>query len=99
MPRPFVATLCERLGVRYGGWDAIAPLPTGVPGPGSLLVFHIEDGPLPRRDRLAEVPRSGTGILRQARVFTDHTEVFDGERLLARYDDLTQAHLFGLLRS
>lgn len=86
---PLVNTLCARLGVAYGGWDTMSPLPAGV-GRGTQLVFHIDDGSGAR----AEPPQHGTGIVRQAHVFADRTEVYDGETLLARFDDLTAVNLF-----
>lgn len=90
-PTPFVATLCERLGVAYGGWDALGPLPPGAGGPGMQLVFHVDDGTPPR----ATHEGHGTGITREARVFADRTEVWDDGTLVARWDDLTTADVFG----
>lgn len=91
-PSPFVATLCQRLGVDYGGWDTMSPLPPDQGGPGSLVTVHIDDGSTPPA---REGHLQGTGIVRTARVYPDRTEVYDGDTLLARYDDLTVMQMFG----
>lgn len=85
---PLVTTLCARLGVRYGGWDTIAPL-LG-PEQGMSIVFHIDDGtPIEREPFL-----KGTGVTREARAYRNRVEVWDGEALLATYDDLSVADVF-----
>ena len=89
-PTPFVALLCDRLGVDYGGWDTLAPLSPSAGEPGIAVTFHIDDGTTTPR----EIPLRGTGIVREARAFSDRTEVYDGGTLLARYDDLTSADAF-----
>ncbi len=87
-----MAAVCERLGIAYAGFDAMAPLPPGE-GPGSLVTIHVDDGSAPP-ERPADVPFAGTGIIRTARVFADRTEDYDGETLVATYADLTTADLF-----
>ena len=89
-PTRFVAEVLARIGEQYGGFDTIAPLAPGAGGPGMEVTIHIAGEPDPAR----EPSLRGTGIIRTARVFVDHTEVYDGDRLLARVDDLTTADVF-----
>ena len=86
-PTPFIATLCQRLDVDYGGWETISPLPQDTGEMALLLSFHVDDGRVPLQRR----SRRGTGRIRDARVFADHTEIYLADRLLARFDDLTLA--------
>ncbi|GAA3647844.1 hypothetical protein [Microbacterium marinilacus] len=90
-PTPFIAEVLTRIGEQYGGFDAIGPLPPGTGGPGMEVVIHIAGEP----DQVRAPSMRGTGIIRTARVFADRTEVYDGYRLLARFDDLTSADVFG----
>lgn len=89
-PTPFIAEVLHRIGEEYGGFNTIGPLPHGADGPGMEVTIHITGEPAPGREPF----RQGTGILCTARVFADHTEVYDGERLIARFDDLTTADVF-----
>lgn len=90
-PTPFIAEVLRRVGEEYGGFDAIGPLSPGAGGPGMEVVIHIAGSP----DHAREPSLHGTGIIRHARVFADRTEVYDGDRLLARFDDLTTADVLG----
>ncbi|MFE7335911.1 MULTISPECIES: hypothetical protein [Streptomyces] len=90
-PTPFIAEVLRRIGEGYGGFDTAAPLAPGRGGAGMELVIHIAGAPLPEREPFLR----GTGIVRTARVFGDRTEVYDGERLIARFDDLTTADVVG----
>lgn len=90
-PTPFIAEVLRRLGEEYGGFDTAAPLPPDRGGPGMEVMIHIAGDPDPAREPFMR----GTGIVRAARVFADHTEVYDGDRLIARFDDLTTADVFG----
>ncbi|MFI1465132.1 hypothetical protein [Nocardia carnea] len=90
-PSAFVAEVCHRLGEEYGGFDTVTPLPPGSGGPGAEVVIHIAGACVP--DRPASL--QGTGIVRIGRAYADRTEVFDGDTLLAVYDDLTIADVFG----
>lgn len=90
-PTPFIAEVLTRIGEEYGGFDAIGPLPPGAGGPGMEVVIHIAGKPDPARDPSMH----GTGIVRTARAFADRTEVYDADRLLARFDDVTSADVFG----
>lgn len=90
-PTPFVAEVLTRIGEQYGGFDSIGPLPSDVDGPGMEVVIHITGTPAPEREPFLQ----GTGIIRTARVFADHAEVYDADRLIARFDDLTTADVFG----
>ncbi len=90
-PTPFIQEVLTRIGERYGGFDTIAPLPPGAGGPGMEVTIHLAGTPDPSREPFLH----GTGITRTARVFADHTELYDGDRLIARFDDLTTADVFG----
>lgn len=90
-PTPFVGQVLARIGEQYGGFDAAAPLPPGAGGPGMEVTIHIAGTPDPARESFMH----GTGIIRTARVFASHTDVYDGDRLIARIDDLTTADVFG----
>ncbi|RGE19261.1 hypothetical protein D1J51_12065 [Leucobacter sp. wl10] len=90
-PTLFVAEVLQRIGEHYGGFDTIAPLAPDAAGPGMEVTIHIAGRP----DPIRTPSMHGTGIVRTARVFADRTEVYDGERLIARFDDLTTAHAFG----
>lgn len=90
-PTPFIAEVLTRIGEQYGGFDTIAPLPPGRDGPGMEVAIHIARDPAPAR----EPSMRGTGLIRTARAFADRTEVYDGDRLIARFDDLTSADVFG----
>lgn len=90
-PTPFVAEILRRIGAEYGGFDAVAPLVPDKGGPGMELTIHIAGAPIPGREPLLH----GTGIVRTVRSFAAHTEVYDGDRQIARYDDLTTADVFG----
>lgn len=89
-PSAFVADICRRLGEEYGGFDTAAPLPQGPGGPGAEVVIHVAGSSDPDRPPFLQ----GTGITRTARAYADRTEVFDGDVLLAVYDDLTVANVF-----
>ncbi|WP_148059635.1 hypothetical protein [Salana multivorans] len=86
---PLVNRLCERLGVGYGGWEAIAPLLGGEKG--AQVTFHVDDGTV--LDREPFLP--GTGVVREARAYPDRVEVWDGATLVATYDDLSIGDVFG----
>lgn len=88
-PSPFVAEVLRRIGEDYGGFDALAPLSATAGGPGMEVAIHIAGTPDPDREPFLH----GTGIIRTARVYPDRTEVYDGETLLARFEDLTTADL------
>jgi len=90
-PTPFVAEVLHRIGEEYGGFDVAAPLSPDRGGPGMEVVIHLRGTSEPRREPFLR----GTGIMRTARVFADRTEVYDGDRLIARFDDLTTADVFG----
>lgn len=90
-PTPFIAEVLRRIGEEYGGFDTISPIPPERHGPGMEVAFHIAGEPDPGRAEFSQ----GTGILRTARVFADHTEVYDDERLIARFEDLTTDHVVG----
>lgn len=90
-PTPFIAEVLTRIGEEYGGFDAMGPLLSGAGGPGMEVAIHIAGEPDPAREPWMR----GTGIIRTARVFADRTEVYDADRLLARFDDLTSADMFG----
>ncbi|MFB8125085.1 hypothetical protein ACFVG1_29750 [Streptomyces bacillaris] len=90
-PTPFIAEVLRRIGEQYGGFDTAAPLAPDQGGPGMAIVIHIAGVPDPAREPFMH----GTGIVRTARVFADRTEVSDGDRLIARFDDLTTADVFG----
>lgn len=90
-PTRFIAEVRSRVGEQYGGVDTINPLPPATGGPGMEVTIHIVGEPDPGRESFL----LGTGIIRTARVFADHTEVYDGDRLIARFDDLTTADVFG----
>ncbi|MGC4154895.1 MAG: hypothetical protein QM628_17890 [Propionicimonas sp.] len=90
-PPPFVAEVLSRIGEEYGGFDTTAPLTSGGGGAGIEVVMHIVGAALPSREPFLR----GTGIVRTARVFADRTEVYDGDRLIARFDDLTTTDVFG----
>lgn len=89
-PTPFVAEVLRRIGEEYGGFDAVGPLPPEAGGPGAEVTIHIAVQPDPRRVEFA----AGTGIVRSARALADRTEVYDGETMIARFDDLTNADVF-----
>jgi len=88
---PFIAEILRRIGEQYGGFDAAGPLAPDAGGPGMEVTIHIAGEPAPGREPFMH----GTGIIRTARVFADHTEVYDAGRLIARFDDLTTADVFG----
>lgn len=88
---PFIAEILHRVGEEYGGFDAAGPLAPDAGGPGMEVTIHIAGEPAPGRESFLH----GTGIIRTARVFADHTEVYDGDQLIARFDDLTTADVFG----
>ena len=90
-PTPFIAEVLRRIGEHYGGCDPISPLPPEQGGPGMEVAIHIAGIPDASRHEFMQ----GTGIMRVARVFADHTEVYDGDELIARFDDLTTADVFG----
>ncbi|RIQ14406.1 hypothetical protein [Jiangella rhizosphaerae] len=90
-PSAFVADICHRLGEGYGGFDTVTPLPPGSGGPGAEVVIHVVGSADPDRPPFLR----GTGIVRTARAYPDRTEVFDGDALLAVYDDLTVTDVFG----
>lgn len=90
-PTPFIAEVLRRIGEDYGGFDTISDLSPERGGPGMEVVLHIAGEPEPGRPAFSY----GTGILRTALVFADHTEVYEGERLIAVFDDLTGSHLVG----
>lgn len=90
-PSPFVAEVLRRIGEDYGGFDAIGPLPPGVGGPGMEVTIHVAGEPDPGRPDFLQ----GSGIIRTARVFAGHTEVHGAQGLIARFDDLTTADVFG----
>ncbi|WP_454300813.1 hypothetical protein [Salana multivorans] len=53
-------------------------------------MFHIDDGtPIEREPFL-----KGTGVTREARAYANPVEVWDGQTLLATYDDLTVGDVF-----
>lgn len=85
---PLVNTLCSRLGVTYGGFDAIAPVLGAEQG--MSITFHIDDGTPINREPFLQ----GTGIVREARAYVDRVEVWDGDTLIATYDDLSTADVF-----
>lgn len=107
-PTPFIAEVLRRIGEEYGGFDTISSIPPAERGPGMEVVIHIAGEPDPGRPEFSH----GTGILRTALVFADHTEVYkgdrlsarfgddiqvdEGERLIARFEDLTTEHVVGL---
>ncbi|QNG18030.1 hypothetical protein G4H71_03980 [Rhodococcus triatomae] len=90
-PTAFVAEILHRIGEQYGGFDAIAPFVPDAGGPGMEVTIHIAGPSDPERESLLQ----GTGIIRTVRVFADRSEVYDGARLIASFDDLTTADVFG----
>ena len=90
-PTPLVAEVLRRIGEEYGGFDTAAPLAPDRGGPGMEVVIHIGGTSDPSREPFLQ----GTGIVRTARVFADGTQMYDGDRLIARFDDLTIADVFG----
>lgn len=88
-PSPFIAEVLQRIDEGYGGFDAISPFAVG--GPGMEVTIHIAGTPDPDREPFL----LGTGIIRTAKVFATHTEVYDGDTLIARFDDLSTANVFG----
>lgn len=89
-PSAFVAEICDRLGEQYGGFDTVNPRPSGSSGPGVEVAIHVDGERDPDRPPFLQ----GTGVVRTARAYPDRTEVFDGDTLLAVYDDLTVADVF-----
>lgn len=90
-PTPFVAEVLRRIGEEYGGFDAAAPLTPDRGGPGMEVVIHVAGDLAAAQEPFLQ----GTGVVRTARVFADHSDVYDGDRLIARFDDLTTADVFG----
>ncbi|UFU07466.1 hypothetical protein [Ruania halotolerans] len=72
-------------------FDAITPLAPGAGGPGMEVVIHVAGPAAPGRSEHMR----GTGIVRIARVSKERTEVFADDRLIATFDDLTTADVFG----
>lgn len=91
-PTPFIAAVLHRIGEEYGGYDTISPLSPQQGGPGMEIGIHIAAPG--SGDRPASL--LGTGVIRVARVFPDHTDVYDGDCLIARLDDLSTADVFGV---
>lgn len=90
-PTPFIAEVLRRIGEEYGGFDVAEPLPPDRGGPGVAVTIHIAGTPDPAREPFM----LGTGIMRTAHALADRTEVYDGDLLIARFDDLTNADVFG----